>query len=113
VLLLAFGIIKAKVRKIHVPVMITAFILDVGLVLWIELSRQAVERVAAETNNTFLLFHAAISLLVIVLYILLLITGSKFIKHGERNIYLWHKRLAVLFIVLRLTNYVTSFFVAD
>lgn len=75
---------------------------------------KVVGHVAAGTDY-FLIFHAGVSLLVLVFYGLLIWTGSKVyksIKAGTgkpRDIYAWHKKFAAAFIVLRLINYLTSF----
>ncbi len=116
--LIAAGLHYRKQMKLHIPLMITAFVIDLSLVLVIELQRAAVEKVVSHVvagTNYFLIFHATVSLLVLVLYVLLIWTGSKVykgIKAGTgkpRDIYALHKKLAAAFIVLRLINYATAF----
>ncbi len=95
--------------------MITAFTLDLSLVLSIEIRRQAIERVLVN-HSSFVWFHVSVSILVLVLYIVLAWSGSKMskIKSPEelnkslvRNI---HRVASIIFVLLRLTNYVTSFY---
>src|SRR5687767_5511339 len=111
-LLLAYGIAQRKNSKVHIPVMLSAFVLDVALVLYIEITRHAVETfvdsVKTPVDHGFLLFHIGVSLLTLALYIAQIVTGRKLFKgnHGIRPL---HRKLAWLFIVCRLTNYVTSF----
>ena len=110
---LGYGIVQYRNRKIHVPVMLGCFVADVVLVLAIELNRMAVETAinqAAHPTNPLLIFHIAVSLLVIVLYGVLTYLGFGILK-GNTQYLKAHKHLAHLFIVLRLTNYVTSFMV--
>lgn len=93
----------------------TAFVIDLSLVLLIEWQRHAVESVvdnAVHEPDSFVLFHAAISLLVIVFYILQIINGTKIMK-GKRELIPLHQKFAIIFIILRLTNYITSFQMAD
>ena len=116
--IIAAGLYFRKRMSLHIPLMITAFVIDLSLVLVIEFQRMAVEKVighVAAGTDYFLIFHAGISLLVLVCYSLLIWTGSKVYKGMKagtgkpRDIYDWHKKLAVAFIILRLINYVTSF----
>lgn len=115
ILILAAGLIFRHKRKLHIPLMSTAFAIDLSLVLIIELQRQAIENVIVNHNN-FVWFHVSISVLVLVLYIVLAVTGSKMSKLAAGpefyNLMLVkvHKLASLLFIAFRLTNYVTSFF---
>ncbi len=111
VFLIAVGIFFHRKTEVHIPIMASAFVIDVALVLIIELQRHAVEKVVGEVTATspsaFVIFHATVSLLVILFYIALGITGSKLLKDKtKRSI---HKKLAYAFIALRLINYITSF----
>ncbi len=114
VCLIAVGITFHRKLEVHIPIMVSAFVIDVALVLIIELQRHAVEKVIGEVSapspSTFVIFHACVSLLVILCYIALGITGAKAIK--DRSKLSKHKAIAVIFIILRLTNYVTSFWMA-
>ncbi len=117
-IIIAAGLYFRKRMSLHIPLMLTAFAIDLTLVLVIEIQRMAVEKVVghvAAGTNYFLIFHAAISLLVLVAYAALTYTGSKVYKGMKagtgkpRDIYALHKKFAAAFIVLRLINYVTSF----
>lgn len=113
-LIIMVGLWKRKEVRIHVPLMVAAFIMDVLLVLYIELNLRAVETVVEQAmqpkNHELLLFHAAISLSVIVLYTILTILGVKILKK-QRHLLPLHKKLGIVFLVFRLINYVTSFMV--
>ena len=112
VLLLAFGFLNRHKRHIHIPVMASAFVIDLGLVIYIELNRHAVETLITH-SNAFMIFHVSVSTLVLVLYVMLAVVGSKMAKltTGEQLVSLTskHVTLARIFILFRLTNYVTSF----
>lgn len=110
VLLLAYGLAQRHRREIHVPVMMAAFIADVLLVLWIELDRHAVEKAATSLDNNLLMFHVAVSLLTLVGYIVLAVTGRKLMA-GNELVRQVHQKAFVLFIICRLSNYITSFWV--
>lgn len=108
------GLWHRKNAKIHVPLMLSAFVMDVLLVLFIELNLQAVETVVDSSmqpqNKELLLFHAAVSLTVILLYVALTFIGIKLLKRQKQYLPL-HKKLGSAFLVMRLINYVTSFMV--
>lgn len=114
IVLLFIGLMFRKNRELHPPIMSLAFLIDLGLVLVIEFNRKAVETVASSVVNQpdyFLIFHALVSLLVLVLYIMMIFSGLKILKGNDEQI-ARHRSFAYLFIVLRLTNYITSFFLA-
>ena len=106
--IIAYGVIKRNDRKVHIPVMTAAFLIDLGLVLYIELNRGAVEQ-AIDGVEGLLLFHIIVSALVLVLYIALTVIGVKLLKNPAMM--KLHRNLAAAFIICRLTNYVTSFFI--
>ena len=97
-----------KNRALHIKVMTTAFIMDVSLVLMIEIQRHAVEKVITEHLKPLLLFHVIVSLLVVVGYIWQIVYGRKILS-AVPNARIIHMYSGIIFMVLRLTNYVTSF----
>ncbi len=109
-ILVVLGLWQRYNRKVHIPLMLTAFALDLGLVLAIELQRQAVEKLIDHSVSAFVYFHAGISLLVLVFYVILLVLGLGILK-GQPKARHWHRLSGIGFIVLRLTNYITSFWV--
>jgi len=115
-ILIAIGLVKRKNVKIHVPVMLAAFVIDVILVLWIELNRAAIEQVAEDIQSPqdhgLLLFHVAVSLISIGLYTFLTILGFKILK-GRRDLLKLHRNWAAVFLVCRLANFITSFWVGS
>jgi hypothetical protein len=97
--------------------MVTAFVIDMALVLYIELSRHAIEaaadavvEVVSSGGRPLLAFHVTISTGVIILYIAMFVLGRKLLK-GNESIRKTHRNAAVAFCVLRGINYVTSFIV--
>lgn len=110
-LILAIGIWQRRNRKVHIPLMISAFTLDVLLVLIIEIQRHAVEKLVAQELSPFTMFHAGISLLVLLLYGAMGYTGYQLAKNNA-PFRPWHRSFSIAFVGLRLTNYVTSFFVS-
>lgn len=107
-ILIFIGIYYRKNKKRHVPIMLTAFTLDVTMVLYIELTRHAI-KTSLHPPHPFVTFHVVISVVVMILYLVQIWAGIKLYRGGKtRN---FHRKIAVLFIIFRLGNLVTSFFV--
>lgn len=115
-LIIVYGLIKRKQPTQHVPAMSLAFALDVGLVLYIELTRHAIntvtDSVATPADNAFLLFHVSVSLITLLLYVILTFTGYKLLRGERAKYFAPHRYFAAAFLLFRLTNYVTSFWMA-
>src|SRR4051812_28984319 len=109
VLLVALGLCFRRRPSWHLKFMVGAFLLDVALVLYIELTRQAVETVAARVRP-LLWFHAAVSLGVLVCYVVMIVLGRRLLN-GRKASRGTHRNLGIAFCVLRGLNYVTSFMV--
>ena len=109
--LIALGLKYRKVNRLHIPLMLSAFAIDVGMVLWLEFNRMAVEKVMGGVSG-LLLFHVVVSIGVVILYVALISTGLKLFKKVTLSPTL-HRNLAIAFIIGRLINYVTSFFVGS
>lgn len=112
ILVLIFvGWIYRRKRNLHIGLMVTALVADLGLVLWIELSRHAVEQALGvgefELPGAFLAFHIILSVISLVLWFVQLVLGIK-IARGGRHLLPRHKLCALVFILFRLSNFVTS-----
>lgn len=109
-LLINLGLIYRKNRRRHVRLMSAAFVIDLLLVLYIELTKNAV-KTAVHPPHAFILFHVVVSVLVLVGYVAQIILGRKLLKGAGADVRKTHIRVGASFYVLRLTNLVTSFFV--
>ena len=109
-LLIAFGVHYRRRPRIHLRFMLAAFAVDLGLVLYIEVTRHAVERVAGQTMGLLLGCHVAVSVAVLCAYVLQIQLGRR-ILHGFTASRSLHVRLGLTFCTLRLLNYVTSFMI--
>jgi uncharacterized membrane protein YozB (DUF420 family) len=108
-LLIGAGILFRRDRHLHVPLIITAFAIDLTLVLYVELSKHAVESVLRR-GGALLWFHALVSALMFVLYLVQIALGLRILR-GNTLTRRTHRRVGVAFVCLRLINYVTSFMV--
>jgi hypothetical protein len=118
--LLSVGLWHRFRPRIHIPVMLTSFLLDLIIVVLVEIGARvkpgdgagAVEqglRSLVERPVSLLNFHIIVSVGVIACYIVALTTGIRLYRRGlGRRL---HRGNAYLFVVFRLTNWATSFFV--
>lgn len=90
----------------HIALMSCAFLTDLALVLYIELTRHAVEEVVHRARP-LVYVHAAISLAVLVNYVVMIVLGSRVLT-GRRASRATHRTMGTLFVVLRSLNYVTA-----
>jgi hypothetical protein len=108
-LILIAGILLRHRRRIHVPVMITAFSLDLLTVLAIEWNRGAIKQ-ATSSPSPLLLFHVIVSVMALVFYAVMFVLGER-VRKGAEQLRPWHGRTAWVFGACRLTNYVTSWMI--
>lgn len=109
VLLLAGIWLRKRNNWWHWRLMITAFVIDIALLLYIEFTLHAVETVVAEVNP-LIWFHATVSTAVIVMYLVMFALGRKLIV-GQNRLRLTHRNVAIAFCACRGINYVTSYWV--
>jgi hypothetical protein len=101
--------LRKRKNAIHIRLMISAFLIDLGLVLYIEFSRKAVQKVVASTS-ALLWFHAVVSVLVLLCYGIMIQLGRGVLA-GHPRARDWHRLLGITFLLLRGLNYVTSYLV--
>jgi len=107
--ILIAGILLRRRRRIHVPVMITAFSLDLLSVLAIEISRGAIKK-ATSSPPPLLLFHVIVSVFALLFYVAMFVLGER-VRKGAEQLRPWHRRTAWVFGACRATNYVTSWMI--
>jgi len=100
---------RKRDRRLHKRLMLSAFAIDVGLVLYIELTARAVEQVDRDMGG-LLAFHVAVSVGAVLLYLVMFALGWR-LDRGHEGARAWHRNCGVAFVALRLTNYVTSYVV--
>ncbi len=105
--MLVVGYLKRRDRKVHIPLMVSAFTIDMGLLLYIEITRHAIEQ-ASHAPGGLLIFHITISVGVVVLYIGQVVSG---IKKRKGISSAWHRKAGLPLVILRVGNLITSFMV--
>ena len=113
---LAYGLWKRRSPRSHVPIMLTAFLVDLGNVLLVELAARETKGVGAveqaahtvlEGGRAIAQVHIAASALCIAGYVVAIVTGTLLLRRGRAR--RAHKANAAFFIAMRLLSYVTSF----
>jgi len=87
--------------------MISCFILDMALVLYIEMSRNAI-KTAVGPNPPIMKVHLVFSVAVVVLYVFQMVSGYLRYRRGGMK---YHKYTGIAFMVCRVVNLVTSFLI--
>lgn len=107
-ILILYGVSKRNQKMKHMKIMLMCFLLDLGLVLFIELGKSAMTTTMGFPSG-LLGFHIILNVLIIILYIWMAFTGYKIhVGAGDRNL---HQNLAYIFLTLRATNLGTIFFI--
>jgi hypothetical protein len=113
---LIVGVFLSYNRKIHPPIMVGCFLADVGLVIWLEVTREAVET-ATGNMSALMVTHIALAMSMLVLYVLMLLSGLKLLRAPANSdslaIRRRHKFGAILFFVVRVAVLVTAMMVAS
>ncbi len=112
ILLMLYGILKARNRLKHSKIMISAMVWDVLLILQIEFSRQAINRAAKSLGSPdpMLWVHLFFALGSVIFYIFMFRTGRKILK-GNNDLITKHKLLGRITFSFRFLTLVTSFFI--
>lgn len=110
VALIVLGVVNRRTPVLHQRLMTTAFVLDLALVLYIETTRHAVERVVGPAGP-LVWFHAAVSTAVLGLYVAQLRLGRQLLagRSASRRV---HVALGLTFLLCRGLNYATAFLVS-
>lgn len=106
--ILVIGYLNRRKRRVHIPLMLTAFVIDMAMLLYIELTRNAIQA-AQDRMSTIMLVHVLLSVATLVLYVGQIITGIRKLKGKPST---WHRIGGHSFMLARLGNLVTSFMVS-
>jgi hypothetical protein len=117
ILLIGLGWTFRYHPKRHIPLMLSAFLVDIGVLLYIEVTRHAIhtleESLHTPASKALLLFHVAVSLLMVLLYVAQIGSGIWLYRVPGPQIRNFHRYSALTFVTCRLLNYITSFFVGQ
>ena len=106
-LLLIAGLSVRRNKHAHIPFMISAFVIDIMMVLGLELNRSVINT-ARTTVDPLMQVHIAMSVVVVLLYVFQIITGVRKAKGLPSRI---HGKTGWTLVVLRIGNFITSIMV--
>ncbi len=107
-LLLVVGFLNRKRIRVHIPCMASAFFIDMGMLLYIEFTRKAIEQAIGPTS-TIMKIHIAISVMLVLLYFGQVISG---IRKARGKTSGWHKGGGLGLLACRFGNLATSFMIS-
>jgi|GEM_PF-404163 len=109
--LMLWGLKERRKKSLHVPIMVSAIVWDVLLVLQIELSRHAIATASQVVANPMILnIHVGLAVTTVVLYAPVAYLGNQ-LKNGKRPEWRGtHRILGIITFVFRLLTFATSFF---
>ncbi len=106
-----FTIIYRKNRILHSKIMYAGIIWDLLLIVQIELNRKAIEKAIQVTKNSSILsIHIMLALSCVILYMFMIYLGRKILK-GNNRLIPRHRMLGRLTLFMRVSTYITSFWV--
>lgn len=112
VILALAGLANRSRPRVHIPLMLSAFAVDMSLVLYIEHNRRVIGMVAGTAGqmDAVLQIHVALSVAAVILYLVQIVLGLC-LRLGREPLRAWHRRAGWTFLACRLGNYITSFLV--
>ena len=107
-LLLLTGYAARRKRAAHITMMLTAFLIDMSIVVYIEVTRDALASARAKMGP-LMIVHIALSVSVLVFYVGQIVSGIRKVRGRASK---WHATGGPLLLLTRFGNLVTSFMVS-
>lgn len=108
--LLLWGLLYRRIPMIHAPIMISALVVDIVIVLALEVTRSAIETAASFTLTAGQQAHIGASTVALVLYFPVLYLGFKLYRgRGTLVTRRWHVRLALTAFAFRTLGFILMF----
>ncbi len=108
-LLIYLGAALRHRRKIHVPIMITAFTLDMLSVLYLEFTKNVIMEAMEHASTSSVQVHLTCAGMTLLGYGVAILTGRKILQ--GKSLYAVHRTNAVIFLIARTGVFITSFWV--
>lgn len=105
--LLFVGLAFRRRRRVHIPIMATAFALDLASVIYLQIKRSAVQTAVGQPTP-LLMVHVGFAIATVVLYLVMVGTGWRLAASGLGRSR--HRTAAWIFMACRLGTWATSFF---
>jgi uncharacterized membrane protein YozB (DUF420 family) len=113
-ILLATGIFFKSKRRIHVPLMLSGITLDFSLVAYLQITKNAVDKVLNDSMDLLMLLHVGSSTIALILYLPVLYLGFSLLRRPRNlatvNI---HKKVALTAFFFRTLGFILMFSMID
>ena len=106
--LIVAGLWQRRNPRRHILLMGSAITVDLSLVLYLELTREVIEK-TMEPMSGILIFHISVAVILLFLYAGMVVTGIRNYKTGGRT--RRHKWMAPVCVLFRVTIFITSFLI--
>ncbi|MCB9029781.1 MAG: hypothetical protein H6619_01910 [Deltaproteobacteria bacterium] len=101
------GFLRRHDRAKHVPLMLTAIFTDIALVLYLQITREAIQKAVSFTLEMLQMIHIGFSTVALLLYFPVLFLGFKLLKgHDVKK---WHVRFALTAFFFRTMGFFFMF----
>lgn len=112
-LMIYTGFLLRRKRKIHIPLMISSFTLDLFSILYLELNRNVIFKAYEEVSRGIMQIHLFFAVTTLIGYGIAIYTGRKIARSAmiSEAIQTLHKVNAFCFLTARTGVFVTSFWV--
>lgn len=100
------GFLYRRRSRIHVPIMVTAILLDLVMIIQLEVNRHVVAK-AAEAVTPLLKFHIAVALSTVLVYLVMIVTGTLMLR--GKKLRRPHKMLGFYVLLSRTVVSITAF----
>jgi hypothetical protein len=108
IVLLIAGLSQRRLPQRHILLMASAIAIDLALVLYLELTREVIER-TLQPMSGLLVFHISVATIVLILYGSMVGTGIWNYRTGGKTRY--HRWMALVCVLLRVSTFITSFLI--
>lgn len=106
--ILVVGFLCRRRRRVHIPLMISALVIDVSMVVYLEVMRGVVESIPGRVMTPLLAFHILLSVVVLALYGVQVSSGLRGLRTRPSSM---HARTGLALLVARFGNLFTSFLI--
>ncbi len=105
------GVLFRRKRKIHIPIMVMSFVLDLSSVFYLELARNVIFKAYDNVSKELMQIHLFFAVVTLVGYGIAMYTGRKIAKGAP--ISALHRINAFCFLTARTGVFVTSFWILE
>lgn len=111
-LMIYTGFLLRRKRKIHIPLMVSSFTLDLLSILYLELNRNVIFKAYEEVSRGIMQIHLFFAVTTLIGYGIAIYTGRKLAKGTISDaVRTLHRTNAFCFLTARTAVFVTSFWV--